>query len=110
MILSNEPGYYKTGDYGIRIENLVVVTRRRAVAGGERPMQCVRDADAGADRPAADRAGAADRRRSAPGSTPITRASREAIGPLLDAPTRPGWSRRPGRCDGALDAAKRSRS
>ncbi len=26
MVLSNEPGYYKTGAYGIRIENLVVVT------------------------------------------------------------------------------------
>ncbi|RED54127.1 aminopeptidase P family protein [Aestuariispira insulae] len=26
MILSNEPGYYKDGDYGIRIENLVIVT------------------------------------------------------------------------------------
>jgi len=25
MIISNEPGYYKTGGYGIRIENLVVV-------------------------------------------------------------------------------------
>jgi Xaa-Pro aminopeptidase len=25
MILSNEPGYYKAGAYGIRIENLVVV-------------------------------------------------------------------------------------
>jgi Xaa-Pro aminopeptidase len=25
MIISNEPGYYKTGAYGIRIENLVVV-------------------------------------------------------------------------------------
>ncbi len=28
MILSNEPGYYKTGAYGIRIENLVLVTER----------------------------------------------------------------------------------
>ena len=28
MILSNEPGYYKTGAYGIRIENLVLVVRR----------------------------------------------------------------------------------
>ena len=28
MILSNEPGYYKTGEYGIRIENLVVVEDR----------------------------------------------------------------------------------
>jgi Xaa-Pro aminopeptidase len=26
MLLSNEPGYYKTGEYGIRIENLVLVT------------------------------------------------------------------------------------
>ena len=25
MILSNEPGYYKAGAYGIRIENLVLV-------------------------------------------------------------------------------------
>ena len=25
MIISNEPGYYKTGEYGIRIENLIVV-------------------------------------------------------------------------------------
>jgi len=25
MIVSNEPGYYKTGAYGIRIENLAVV-------------------------------------------------------------------------------------
>ena len=28
MILSNEPGYYKTGEYGIRIENLVLVEKR----------------------------------------------------------------------------------
>ena len=26
MILSNEPGYYKDGEYGIRLENLIVVT------------------------------------------------------------------------------------
>jgi Xaa-Pro aminopeptidase len=37
MILSNEPGYYKTGAYGIRIENLIVV-REVAVPGAERPM------------------------------------------------------------------------
>lgn len=37
MILSNEPGYYKTGEYGIRIENLVLV-QDRAVDGAERPM------------------------------------------------------------------------
>ncbi|MFL5175492.1 MAG: aminopeptidase P family protein [Microvirga sp.] len=37
MILSNEPGYYKTGQYGIRIENLVLVARRE-IAGAEREM------------------------------------------------------------------------
>lgn len=38
MIVSNEPGYYQTGAYGIRIENLVVVTPAEPVPGGERPM------------------------------------------------------------------------
>jgi Xaa-Pro aminopeptidase len=38
MILSNEPGYYKEGAYGIRIENLVVVTEPAPVAGGDREM------------------------------------------------------------------------
>jgi len=38
MIVSNEPGYYKEGAYGIRIENLQVVTAAADVAGGERPM------------------------------------------------------------------------
>lgn len=28
MVLSNEPGFYKEGEYGIRIENLVVVTEK----------------------------------------------------------------------------------
>ncbi|MCC5978587.1 MAG: aminopeptidase P family protein [Salinarimonas sp.] len=37
MILSNEPGYYKAGGYGIRIENLILV-EPRAIAGGERAM------------------------------------------------------------------------
>jgi len=38
MIVSNEPGYYKTGAYGIRIENLQVVTPAAEIEGGERPM------------------------------------------------------------------------
>ncbi len=33
MILSNEPGYYKEGAYGIRIENLVLVTELHEAAG-----------------------------------------------------------------------------
>ena len=35
MILSNEPGYYKTGAYGIRIENLVLVVEK-PVEGAEK--------------------------------------------------------------------------
>src|SRR5579862_6921375 len=38
MILSNEPGYYKTGAYGIRIENLVLVTAAPEPAGAEKPL------------------------------------------------------------------------
>lgn len=34
MFLSNEPGYYKTGEYGIRIENLILVERRE-IEGAE---------------------------------------------------------------------------
>lgn len=37
MICSNEPGFYKTNAYGIRIENLVVV-EKRIITGGERAM------------------------------------------------------------------------
>jgi Xaa-Pro aminopeptidase len=37
MILSNEPGYYKTDGYGIRIENLELVTAAD-IAGAEKPM------------------------------------------------------------------------
>lgn len=38
MMLSNEPGYYKEGSYGIRIENLVLVTPTEAVEGGDIAM------------------------------------------------------------------------
>ncbi len=38
MIVSNEPGYYKTGAYGIRIENLQYVTEPQGIEGGETPM------------------------------------------------------------------------
>ena len=37
MILSNEPGFYKAGAYGIRIENLLLVEKRK-IAGGDREM------------------------------------------------------------------------
>jgi Xaa-Pro aminopeptidase len=38
MILSNEPGYYKEGHYGIRIENLILVTPARSLEGGDLPV------------------------------------------------------------------------
>ncbi|HET7679154.1 MAG TPA: aminopeptidase P family protein [Xanthobacteraceae bacterium] len=38
MILSNEPGYYKTAAYGIRIENLVLVVAAPVVEGAEKKL------------------------------------------------------------------------
>ena len=38
MIVSNEPGYYKAGAYGIRIENLVTVVPAGPIPGAERNM------------------------------------------------------------------------
>ncbi len=38
MIISDEPGYYKTGAYGIRIENLVVVVPLDRDPGAERDL------------------------------------------------------------------------
>ncbi|THK35051.1 aminopeptidase P family protein [Ensifer sp. MPMI2T] len=38
MILSNEPGYYRPGAFGIRIENLVVVREASEIQGGDQPM------------------------------------------------------------------------
>ncbi len=35
MILSNEPGYYREGAFGIRIENLVVVQKAAPIPGGD---------------------------------------------------------------------------
>jgi Xaa-Pro aminopeptidase len=38
MIISNEPGYYKEGAYGIRIENLILVSEPERPKGGDREM------------------------------------------------------------------------
>ena len=38
MILSDEPGYYREGAYGIRIENLILTTPPTAIAGGDIDM------------------------------------------------------------------------
>ncbi len=56
MVISNEPGYYKTGAYGIRIENLVLVTESSVGDGNFLELE---NPDAGADRPAPRRRDAA---------------------------------------------------
>ncbi|MSP81315.1 MAG: aminopeptidase P family protein, partial [Rhodospirillales bacterium] len=38
MVVSDEPGYYKTGAYGIRIENLLAVRRAKPPPGAERRL------------------------------------------------------------------------
>lgn len=38
MILSNEPGYYRPGAFGIRIENLIYVSEPETIEGGDIPM------------------------------------------------------------------------
>ena len=64
MIVSNEPGYYKTGGYGIRIENLQYVTKAKGISGGERPMMAFQNltlAPLHKDLIAVDMLGAAER-------------------------------------------------
>jgi Xaa-Pro aminopeptidase len=38
LTVSNEPGFYKTDGFGIRVENLQFVTPASDIEGGERPM------------------------------------------------------------------------
>src|SRR5579863_2082220 len=86
MILSNEPGYYRTGAYGIRIENLVLVTEA-AVADPDKPLNAFETLTLAP----------IDARLIEPGLlTPeeiawlaaYHRRVRETLAPLLDAPTR----------------------
>ena len=39
MILSNEPGYYREGAFGVRLENLIVVQPAPALPGGDDRVQ-----------------------------------------------------------------------
>ena len=43
MIVSNEPGFYKKGAFGIRLENLVLVTPPAKITGGTREMMGFED-------------------------------------------------------------------
>ena len=97
MILSNEPGYYKAGAYGIRIENLVLVIEGPDGRGRREAAQCVRDADAGADRPPARRSATCSPPRRSRGSTAITPACATTLSPLVDADDRDLARRRDAR-------------
>ena len=61
MVVSNEPGYYRTGAYGIRIENLVAV---KEAGRRQRGLPRLRDTDARTHRPHAHGARHADRGRA----------------------------------------------
>ena len=87
MILSNEPGYYRAGAYGIRIENLVLVTERAPVAGAEKPLNAFETLTLAP----------IDARLVEPALLTTEETAwleayharvREALAPLLDAPTR----------------------
>ena len=88
MILSNEPGYYKAGEYGIRIENLVLVVEGAEGRGRREAAQRLRDADAGADRPAADRAPSCSTPARSAWLDAYHAAWRETLAPLVDDETR----------------------
>ena len=88
MILSNEPGYYKAGEYGIRIENLVLVVEGAEGRGRREAAQRLRDADARADRPAAGRAQAARCRRGVLARRLSRRGRARRSTPLVDDETR----------------------
>ena len=38
MLVTNEPGYYKPGDYGMRHENIMLVVEQETPAAGDRPL------------------------------------------------------------------------
>ncbi len=87
MILSNEPGYYRAGAYGIRIENLVLVTEAAPVEGAEKPLNAFEILTLAP----------IDRRLIEPALLSAEETAwldayharvREALTPLLDAPTR----------------------
>ena len=98
MICSNEPGFYKTGEYGIRIENLIVVTRAEDMPGGDRKMMEFETITlAPIDLNLVEPKLLTDDERA--WLNAYHARVRETLTPLVDAETRPGWNRRHGRCD-----------
>ena len=86
MILSNEPGYYKTAAYGIRIENLVLVIAAPEPAGAEKPVNTFETLTlAPIDRRLIDTRMLTAKERNWIDSYHAR--VQEVLGPLLDAPT-----------------------
>ncbi len=87
MILSNEPGYYKTAAYGIRIENLLLVIAAPEPAGAEKPLNAFETLTlAPIDRRLIDMRMLTAKERNWVDSYHAR--VQEVLGPLLDAPTR----------------------
>ncbi|HEY6700240.1 MAG TPA: aminopeptidase P family protein [Pseudolabrys sp.] len=87
MILSNEPGYYKTAAYGIRIENLVLVIAAPEPVGAERPLNAFETLTlAPIDRRLIEARMLTTKERAWLGSYHAR--VLEIIGPLVDKPTR----------------------
>jgi Xaa-Pro aminopeptidase len=87
MILSNEPGYYKTAEYGIRIENLVLVIAEPEPIGAEKPVNAFETLTlAPIDRRLIETNMLSSKERAWIDS--YHSRVREVIEPLVDAPTR----------------------
>ena len=87
MILSNEPGYYKTAAYGIRIENLGLVIAAPEPPGAEKPLNAFETLTlAPIDRRLVDKALLSDKERHWFDSYHAR--VHEQIAPLVDADTR----------------------
>jgi Xaa-Pro aminopeptidase len=87
MILSNEPGYYKTSAYGIRIENLVLVIAEPEPKGAEKPLNAFETLTlAPIDRRLIDAAMLTEKERAWVDS--YHERVRDMIAPLVDADTR----------------------
>ena len=109
MILSNEPGYYKTNAYGIRIENLELVVAEGHRRRGEADERFF-GAHARADRSSADRRPADDGRRDRLARRiPRPRARRRCAARWMMRPVA-GWRRRHGRCAGSSPSFRGARS
>jgi Xaa-Pro aminopeptidase len=87
MVLSDEPGYYKTAAYGIRTENLLLVIAAPEPEGAEKPLNAFETLTlAPIDRALIDTAMLTEKERAWLDS--YHERVRDVIGPLVDAETR----------------------